>query len=309
MNRNKRIKFIKRLHCGFHTFTIKTEWIDYDRAAYDPIVKSCSLKKVRGQDKTEFVLVLNPNRRADGEIIESYGQLESVLDDFRKNTSCADIKITRADFCFNSDGDRDFEMYQKLTKLLICCVAQKDGIKNSYLSKDLWTENNLSISTKNDYFELENYDKNAESGGKSETKNRIEIRSKRMKGDLETEFTVKWVERLRAAIEFFPEVQRHYNEVLMEKWAADQQRPTKQRQYTSVTNFILAKRDCIFSRRQLIDLLEKMGVNNPENAAHNFKSRHGIEFYSRTDLVEIVKGFNSHIKRYFDKNIIKQNVA
>lgn len=42
--------------------------------------------------------------------------------------------------------------------------------------------------------------------------------------------------------------------------------------------------DCIFCTDQLIDLMERLGANNPESSSKNFKRYHKTEFYSKNDL-------------------------
>lgn len=300
MKKQDRERYIQNIYAALHTLSGKCGYMNEQMAAFDQIVKSCSKKKVRGQDRYEWYLQLNPNKvKKDGTMIMSFSEFVEVLYHTLEHMESIGFRITRADLSFNSNDSEDYEKFKKLNRLLICCIADAFSVKNCYKTADLWTDKSLSVAIKNDVLEAENYDKEAESGGTVETKNRLEIRSKRIHGTLEEEFMEKWFKRFDKALERFEEVQARYNQELEQIWLNDIKKEKKDRDFLSLTAFLMQYRDCIFTRHQLIDLLERIGVENPKSKAKNFKERHRIEFFSKTDLAVIIKALKTATIKYF----------
>lgn len=294
-----RERYIENLYACLHTLSAKCDFCDETKADGEEIVKTSNSKKVRGQDRQEHYMMLNPNYAVGKHtMIKTYSEFEKVLGEALERMEVINFRITRADLCFNSDDLRDYELFKKLNRLLLCCIASAHDIKNCYKTSDLWTDKSLSVAIKSDTIEAENYDKSQENPD-VETKNRLELRSKSMKVDLKTEFTCKWFKRLDKALEHFEVVQERYNKELYKLWSEDEGRPKKDKNYLSLTAFLLAYKDCIFTRSQLVSLLEMIGVENPERKAKNFKDRHTIEFYSKTDLKVIIDGIKKAAACYF----------
>lgn len=291
---------------GCHTISgyITQEVQAIDETVKDTI-KSCSRLKVRGKDEYKTYLQLNPNK-LDGEqkIITRYSELQKVLDIIFNGigASVDDLSMSRADLCFDSTDPEAYEDYKKLHRLLICCVAEAYSFKNCYQACDLWTYKSLSIAIKNDEAEIENYDKDEESNGGSESKNRLELRAKKMqKSNIQHEFLDKWCNRLDKAIECFEDVKQHYNMELERLYKTDLAKPKKYRDYANLNGFLLRYKECIFDRRQMVDLLSRFDeVKNPSSRADNFKRKHYIEYFSRNDLKYIVKCLKNKIKEYFN---------
>lgn len=297
-----RQKYKDNLYGTIHTLSIKCNYVNETVAGLEKIVKTCSKKKIRHQECYEYYLVLNPNRVVGAEtMIKSYSEFEKILRLAFDNMGITSYRITRADFCFNSDDSEDYELFKKLHKLLICCIADAENIRNCYQTSDLWSNKSLSVAVKNDILEAENYNKELQSQGSTETKNRLEFRSKRVKDTLDVEFQEKWFYRLDKAYERFEAVQERYNYELNLIWERDFERPEKEREYISVDAFLMTFRDCIFSKRQLVNLLTKMGVKNPGLKAKKFKDKHKIEFYSKKDLKEIIGALKKEAQEYFEK--------
>ena len=287
------------MYACLHTLSGKSAFCDESKAQEQMIVKTCYPKKVRNQDKKEYYLQLNPNKGVLGNgMIKSYSEFETVLFNALEEMQAINFRVTRADLCFNSDNISDYELFKKLNKLLICCIADAFNIKNCYQTAELWSNKSLSVAVKNDVIEAENYDKSVENPNVP-TKNRLELRSKRITGTMEEEFLEKWFCRLDKAMEHFELVQKRYNQELYKLWFTDQERPQKDRNYISLTAFLLMYKDCIFTRKQLVELLQMIGVENPVRKAKNFKERHTIEFYSKTDLKLIIKALKQATINYF----------
>lgn len=69
----------------------------------------------------------------------------------------------------------------------------------------------------------------------------------------------------------------------------------------SVTSFLMAKEDCIFTSRQMKGLLMLLGftAREAQNKAYNFKKYHSIEYYKKEDLISIVTDIKTKIIEYF----------
>ena len=268
-------------------------------------IKSCSRIKAKGKDEYHTYLQLNPNKiEGKQKIITKFSEFEKVLAVILQGVGATpeDFVISRADLCFDSTDPNAYEDYQKLHRLLICCLAEAYSFTNCYQSYDLWTYKGLSIAIKNDKAEVENYDKNKESGGESDSKNRLELRSKKMqKSTLQHEFLDKWCKRLDTAITYFDAVKQHYNMELEALYKSDLQKPKRYRDYADLNGFLLRYKDCIFDRAQMIDLLSRFDeVKNPVSKADNFKRKHYIEYFSMADLKYIVKVLQKKTKQYFN---------
>jgi hypothetical protein len=213
-----------------------------------------------------------------------------------------DFHINRADLCFNSTDPESFAQYQKLHRLLICCIADKYSFKNCYQSQDLFSYDGLSVAIKNDRYEIENYDKERESDSKDECKNRLELRSKKMQhSTIRHEFIDLWMCKLDEAIGNYKSVQQRYNMNLERLYKLDLAKPKQKRRYLNLTAFLLQYQECIFCRAQLIDLLARFDeVKDPEAKADNFKKKHKIEYFSQADLKYIVDCLKRKTEVYFN---------
>lgn len=300
MKIQRRNRYIQHLYACLHTLAGRCVSIDELKAGYEPIVKSCSKKKERGKDSYVYYLQMNPNKAVnDEDMIHSYSEFEEVMFDALTSIDAVGLVITRADLSFNSDDSDDYELFKKLNRLLICCIADACNVKNCYKASDLWTDRSLSVAIKSDRLEAENYNKELENPN-VKAKCRLELRSKRITGTLKEEFMEKWFTRLDAALDHFEAVQDRYNDNLLMLWQEDQSKLKKDRQYLSLTAFLMRYSDCIYTRRQLINLLTAIGVNKPESTAKHFKEKHTMEFFSKTDLKVIVEGIKKATRKYFN---------
>lgn len=303
MRIEKRKKYIENIIAAIHTISGKADWVNDDVAVNNKAIKSCVPKKVPGKDRREFYLQMNLNTDKtipSGSMIRSYGQFQEILLKTLDSIQATGFRITRADLAIDMFNDGDYQTFQKLNKLILCCLADAINIKNCYSTRDLWTNQSLSVAIKNDSIEAENYDKAKESDGKSKATNRLELRSKRIMRPLDEEFLAKWALRLDHAVEHFEDVQVRYNTELAALWNEDRKKPENCRDYVSLKAFLVQFQDCIFTRSQLRNLLEIIGVENAERAAKNFKDRHHVEFYSKKDLITVIEGIKSAMLTYFE---------
>ena len=256
-------------------------------------------------DKERTYIVVNPNKSESGEkLITKYSEfvekMTFILNSM--NVNLDDIDVIRADFCFNSTNKHSYHSYQKLHRLLISCLAKAYRYKNCYVSNGLWDFERLSVAIKKDDSEIENYNKYRESDGKDESTNRLEMRSKRMSGTtIEYQFMTKWFERLDKAQTAFDDVQKEYNDHLEKLYKDDLSKPPKERDYLSLNAFLLQHKECIYTRKQMIDLVGRFEeVKNPSKKADKFKDNHKIEYFSKKDLEYIIKILKKETIEYFN---------
>lgn len=258
------------------------------------------------KDKT--YVFINPNRDSFGgeKLITRYSgfvlKMQQILNELGADLN--EFDVIRADFCINSVDDT-YNEYQKLHRLLISCLAKAYKYKNCYVSCDLWDWQKLSIAIKKDDSEVENYNKKRQSMGKDESANRLELRSKRMSGSsIEYQFMCKWFERLDKAFECFDEVQKIQNDHLEKIYKEDLARRKELKKickFASLNEFLRYYKECIYTRKQLIDLVSRFDeVKNPVNKAKKFKERNEIEFFSKKDLAVIIQTLKDKTKEYFE---------
>jgi hypothetical protein len=264
--------------------------------------------------KDETYILVNPNKNPKGEkLINQYSyflyQMDYILEEMGADTE--DFGLVRCDFCFNSTDKSSFEAYKKLHRLILSCLAKAYKYENCYVSCDLWDFERLSIAIKKDDSEAENYNKCLQSKGKDESANRLELRSKRLrdtgnyKDVIPYQFLIKWFERLDNAIEYFDDVQTEYNNHLEKLYRADIAKPPKERDYLSLSAFLVQYRECIYTRHQMIDLLTRLKdlgqYENPTSKADRFKDQHKIEYFTQRDLKYIVSVLKRKAEEYFER--------
>lgn len=175
---------------------------------------------------------------------------------------------------FDSYEPDHYRKYQKLNRYLISALAVTYATKNNYKTINLFSQRQLSIAVKNDYFEAENYDRAAKSeitGNKTElAQARLEERtvsrqwrkinqkanvnlSEWNAQSLKKEFTEGWFTRWDKALKNLDKVQQRYNDKLEKLYKEDKNAyPCR---FRSLTDFIIQYQDAIFTKKQMIDLL------------------------------------------------------
>lgn len=117
---------------------------------------------------------------------------------------------------------------------------------------------------------------------------KIENEKKSKLEDIEREFVTDWSNRWQKAIATanVEAVWSKFNCELAKIYQEDKTAyPVK---FRSLTDFLIQYQDCIFCHRQMVQLLEMIGIENPESRARNHKKRYGIEYFSKTDLKKAV---------------------
>lgn len=311
MNQEKRKKYV--LTGSYHTLEIKSK---ETVPTQNKQISKCITTKINSEG-TIATSKINSNKLV-GDIF-TFSEFKKILDIILKENGINEYRITRADMRLDNYSDEHYQAFAKLNKYLISAVALTYSIKNRYKTVELINENQLSIAVKNDYFELENYDRAA----KSEiTKNitepakaRFEERTVSRKwrelngGDkffvsdwnfqlLKKEFTTGWETRWNKARENLKLVQDTYNEELVKKYY--QTKNSYPVQFRTLTDFLIRYQESIFTSRQMINLLKCLGIENAENRAKYHKKRYGIEYFSQKDVDFAIREIKRASRTYFE---------
>lgn len=288
------------LTASVHTLSVKSEGAvdDVQPEVSNSIIATCQNKN--GMPVTTSII--NPNK-LHGDVF-TYSEFETVFDTILAGAGIGDYKIIRADLRLDSYDETHYRQYAKLNKYLISLLAVTYKVKNCYKTINLFSQEQLSVAIKNRYFEIENYDKDAESEGMDAAKSRLEERSKAWSEkdkDLRREFTFRWFRRWDKALNNTNAVHTVYNDELERIYNEGKQAyPVR---FRSLTDFLLQYQDCIFCKAQMIDLLSRFDEVGPEKArtrAENHKKRYGIEYFSKRDLQRAVDEIKRATLEFFD---------
>lgn len=264
---------------SIHTLSVKSP----GQVEIDPNVARC-IDAAYSSRTDRTTSIINPNKLI-GDLFK-YSEFETAFESILAASRINDYSIVRADMRFDNYDPDHYRRYAKLNRYLISLLAVQYRVENCYRTTNLFNQRQLSVAIKNRYFEIENYDKDAESHGKDPAKSRLEERSKAWKDkDLQQEFTGSWFDRWDKSLtdQNIERVQKTYNDELEKLYKEDKNAfPTR---FRSLTDFLLQYQDCIFSRKQLINLLGRFEeVQNPVTRSKNHKQKYGIEFFSKSDL-------------------------
>lgn len=286
-----------KLTGSIHTISVKSPGIIEDIA--EEVDKCIVCSSQNKNDITTTTSIVNVNKLM-GDLF-SYSEFETALETILSGAGIDKYDLIRADMRFDSYDKEHYRAYAKLNRLLISLLAVTYQVKNCYRSTNLFTQQQLSIAIKNDYFEIENYDKFEESSGADAAMSRLEERSKKMQHkDLKNEFINGWGIRWNKAIDNFKLVQSTYNDALEKLYLEN--RDVYPRKFRSLTDFIIQHSDCIFSKSQMINLLSRFPeVKNPISRAENHKKRYGIEYFSRKDIVSATDEIRRATNTFFNK--------
>lgn len=239
---------------------------------------------------------LNPDKANNNLAIYSNSEFERVFCFMIMDMSIDNPKITRVDFRFDSFED-NFDRLLKLNKVITLLISIIYKMENRYQSKNPLTQDNLTIRVQNHRLEVENYNKGIQEPN-GIVKNRLELRSKNLNlidtKMIKAEYD-KWIQRLDKAItkENFVSLQKMTNDNLVETYSKEKIKFTLQ-------EFICRYCDSIYTTRQLSELVEALGVNNPQTFSKNFKRRHNLETFCYKDLALYVNKIKNAGEEFFN---------
>lgn len=271
------------LTAGIHTVAVKSQGaVDDVQSEVEQCITASVHPGRKGSDMST-TSIINPNKLFGD--LYSFDECCTAVQTILAGAGIDDYQVIRADMRFDSPDLNHYREFQKLNRYLISALAVAYKVKNAYCSVNLFSQKQLSVAVKNKYFEIENYDKAAESHGKDPAASRFEIRSKCFKDqDLRKEFLERWPKRLEKAMKHLEEVQGAYNDALEDLYreglGADEVR------FRSMTDFLIQYQDCIFCKKQLVEFLGRFPdrIKNPVTYAENFKKRYKIEYFSESDV-------------------------
>jgi len=203
-------------------------------------------------------------------------------------------EYSRIDFAFDTGND-DFDEYFKLNKCLILLIAEAYCIENRYEDTDPLTHKKKSICIKPQYFEIQNYNKYLENPD-DPAKNRLELRSKRIRGKAVPDLINQWIKRIQDLPKYYKGVQKNCNEELLKRWIEEYSIG----KVRGIYEFLRKYDTNIYSSKQLESFFTEIGTENPRKSAYNFKSnsKNVIEYYSYKDLKEYIKILITEFERF-----------
>lgn len=301
---------------SIHTLSIKSPGMVED---IQEEVSNCIISNSQAKNGLTTTSVINPNKLV-GDVF-SYSEFETVFNTILAGAGIRDYNIIRADMRFDNYEPEHYRQYTKLNRYLISMLAVTYKTKNNYKTNDLFNQRQLSVAIKNDYFEIENYDREAKSkitkNHQEPAKARLEERTvskgwrkvyKTTKADLgsddwsmellKKEFTDGWFDRWDKAIQNTDKVHKRYNDELEKLYKEDRKAyPTR---FRSLTDFLIQYQDCIFCKAQMIDLLSRFEeVKDPKTRAENHKKRYGIEYFSKKDVQAAINEVKRATREFF----------
>ena len=233
-------------HIGIHTANgITYDTVDFVKANAHNLIRTCNKKEIDNKNGVKTYIRVNPNKDRNGYIIPSYSEFQEVMQKLYDDIGITNFNWNRVDLSFNTMENSFYADYTKLNRLLIACFAKSTNDYNTYDTRNFWTGREKSLATKNDYREVEFYDKQDEANGKSPYFSRLELRSKKMRKDIKTEFLKLWFERLDNAVKEFEAIQDKFNYHMSELYLEDMKKPKCEREFLSLNSFLMARKDYI----------------------------------------------------------------
>lgn len=304
MNVSQRNLFLDSLYACLHTVTAyltvtenEIKKIDLKELRKNECVSTCTYRS----DTERLYMKLNLNKGISGnDMIRSFSEYRKRLEELMRSIGydVSDLVITRDDLCINSNLNQSYDRYRKLLKYILCCCFYGLDLKNGYETRNPLSFTHLNLKFSNRNLEIENYNKEIESHGSVPTRNRLELRSKKLNctvDKLPEEFK-KWCDRLEMSLGQADTVQENFNEKIEEIYKNDKVK--------TVDSIVDQFRNCIFTRSQLRNLLKRIDEKNncdkeKNSSARYYKAKYGIEFFSNHDLVVTVNAIKEKINLYF----------
>lgn len=271
------------------------KWIQEAYQINHPCVTSLWLNR---HDSTPRAII-NPHRlhiTPEGKYIFTYGGLQEHQQDME--AICQELGIDgyiihRLDVCL--DTDVPYAETQKLTRLIALLLGDQIGMENRYISIDPVTfepktlrldnagrsdnGNKIYATRQIEHYNRELIDQTSYTG--EPIINRFELRAMGAaagKTHTEGDIVAGWIEQLDSLSERRMEKLCHsLNERIIEacgRYTGFVGKNTP----TEINSFIKANADHIYTRQQLVSLLDMMGMNDPKHYAANLITRSGKLF-------------------------------
>lgn len=104
-------------------------------------------------------------------------------------------------------------------------------------------------------------------------------------------FTGEWTEILRHVQDYYDCVCADLNQALVQRW--------ENGRFNSMSEFFRVNSDYLYSRKQMIDLVDAIGSIQSKKWVDRFQERHHIETYSKTDIRLLSSALIQKTNNYF----------
>ncbi|NMA12755.1 MAG: hypothetical protein GX933_06200 [Chloroflexi bacterium] len=253
-------------------------------------------------NSTIFV-ILNPEQYC-GEECDSLEKTINLYQYVLKEFHIDEMKLHRIDlkidFCEEDSYIRNF----KLNKLICLLYSHLHNLRNRYQSHDPLLLMSHNIVAKNDYFEIEYYNKKLQSNGSSPVDARLEFRKKRLKRkNLQFEDIVRQtcnnlINDLILLPNYYKNFQSSCNEVLIKKFF-EENSPHHPFVKTYENNF--------FSIFQIIEFYRAIGLTNPKDSAYYFSKVHNFENITSNILRNYSGCLIKSINKFLESSLTMDN--
>ena len=263
--------------------------------------------KRRVGDEYRQSTIFNPNAVMGADELESFSEVECVCSELESRFDMNNFEITRVDMRFDMYNEGDFDKYEKLHRFMLLMLSEAYPEKgNAYHTRDLkYLDVIKSNKVTNQRFEAENYNKEIESKGKDKCKNRLELRSKDLKGkSIPDEFQITWFKRWSKALKEYQRVQDDLNKYLSTQWKEIEKgiakgKPSK---FSSPYSFYEAQKGMIYTSRQFVDLImkcENVDKDTAINKSKYLRKKVDFNFIKRSDIDCALKGIKEATDKFY----------
>lgn len=306
MNRKKRDRYI--LNASIHTLQIE---VPHTIDTVDSINNSIIVKNKT--DNTSSIII-NPNKLY-GDCF-TWSDFQNVLEVILSRLKVKEYKVSRCDLRFDSYDAEHYKSYAKLNRYLISLMAITYNVKNCYRTCNLWSDEQISCAIKNPYFQLEHYDRTyknfitsniveiatsrlEERSTKKTFNNRSNVSTEQM-DTIKNEFVTRWHNRWYKALENIDKVHERYNDELVRLWHEESIKD-KEIRFKNIGEFIRHYQHNIYCRKQLIELLIRLGYTEKKaiSLAKSWKQRYKFEWFSKADIIHAINEIERATMEYF----------
>lgn len=303
------------LQASFHTLEL---WIpghiDFSSVKKD-VITSQSWKHDKSKNKYTKIII-NPNKMVDNNPkgILKFKEFDETLDRILTSFGVETYRINRSDLRMDSYDKNHYNKYQKLYRYLISSFMTDRKFKNSYESRDILSGQLKSIAIHSDICEIEYYNRELKSKQRADkvepAKSRFEIRSCRSRWKeryesygyryaphetnmkmLHKEFMDYWINRLK---KYSDSSALEAARTLVNKSIVADYQPGEKYTY-----FVNRHAERIYTTGQLQQLIEFIGMPNPENRAKQYKRGHTLITYKDKDIKTAVGIMITSITDFF----------
>lgn len=270
---------------GFHTISIKSTEVFENSDNYKFIKRDYSRLSHADSNEPLYSYKLNPSLLRGTECY-SLSDFKSRIDEILCYAQINDYNVQRVDFRFDN-YELEYKELFKLNKLLILCLTTQHNLRNNFVSTRIDSSNPVTAKAKNTVFEVEYYDKQSEREvngfDRGNIKSRLELRRMGIDRINSINSYEDVVYYLLNQIESANDYYNQTLEALNNKLLIEYKQAISNNAVVNYNEFIRKNEDKLFSRKQVIRLLESMDISNAVSKADHFKTKN-ITYVSESNL-------------------------